>query len=333
MRIFILSLFLISSQAVFSQNAKFFVKKSSNDLYIEHKVQPKENWYSVGRIYFISPKEIAKYNATSMDKGLGIGQTLRIPLNATNFSQAPDAIKEGVPVYHSVQSKENLFRVVTGFGATVADIKKWNGLKSEQLNAGTDLVIGFLKSSVVAPVETLTSTAVISKEPVKPQEANVPINQATAIKPAAQASPVVDTKPKPAPVQKLTTEVQVKEPVPVSKPQEEKLGATGQFSSLFDQQSREGKQQKIENPVYGVFKSTSGWQDGKYYVLLNNVVPGTIVRILSKTTSKQLFAKVLGAVPAGKESEGMVMRMSNATQAALGLTEGNTGNVEVYWYN
>jgi hypothetical protein len=63
------------------------------------------------------------------------------------------------------------------------------------------------------------------------------------------------------------------------------------------------------------------------------VVPGTIVRITTKSTSKQLFAKVLGSVPAGKESEGMTMRMSNATQAALGLTEGSTGNVEVYWYN
>jgi len=295
MRIFIVCFLLILSQVVFSQKTKFFAQKSNNELYVEHKVQPKENWYSVGRLYFISPKEIAKFNATTIEKGLGIGQTLRIPLNATNFSQATDANKEGLPVYHTVQPKETFFRVVSGFGAAAADIKKWNGLKSEQLKAGTDLVIGFLRPAVAMPNET-APVAVATKEPAKSVASDVAINPATAVKPAAQM-------------------------------------VVGQFSALFEQQSKEGKQQKIENPVYGVFKSTSGWQDGKYYVLLNNVVPGTIVKILSKTTSKQLFAKVLGAVPAGKESEGMVMRMSNATQAALGLTEGSSGNVEVYWYN
>jgi LysM repeat protein len=295
MRIFIVCFLLILSQVVFSQKTKFFVQKSNNELYLEHKVQPKENWYSVGRLYFISPKEIAKFNATTIEKGLGIGQTLRIPLNASNFSQATDANKEGQPVYHSVQPKETFFRVVSGYGASAADIKKWNGLKSEQLKAGTDLVIGFLRPAVAMPNET-APVAVATNEPVKSVVSDVTINPATAVKPAAQV-------------------------------------VVGQFSALFEQQSKEGKQQKTENPVYGVFKSTSGWQDGKYYVLLNNVVPGTIVKILSKTTSKQLFAKVLGAVPAGKESEGMVMRMSNATQAALGLTEGSTGNVEVYWYN
>ena len=332
MRIFIVCFLLILSQVVFSQKTKFFAQKSNNELYVEHKVQPKENWYSVGRLYFISPKEIAKFNATTIEKGLGIGQTLRIPLNASNFSQATDANKEGLPVYHTVQPKETFFRVVSGFGAAAADIKKWNGLKSEQLKAGTDLVIGFLRPAVAMPNET-APVAVATIEPAKSVASDVAINPATAVKPVAQTLPVADTKPAPVPEPRSTVGVQAKEPVPASKPKMDLPVVVGQFSALFEQQSKEGKQQKIENPVYGVFKSTSGWQDGKYYVLLNNVVPGTIVKILSKTTSKQLFAKVLGAVPAGKESEGMVMRMSNATQAALGLTEGSTGNVEVYWYN
>ena len=133
MRIFIVSFILLLTQAVFAQKSKFMAQKKDKDLFIEHKVQPKENWYSVGRIYFISPKEIAKYNATSMDKGLSIGQTLRIPLYPSNFSQAPDASKEGVPVYHAIEPKETLFRVAAGYGAAAADIKKWNGLKIDSI--------------------------------------------------------------------------------------------------------------------------------------------------------------------------------------------------------
>lgn len=337
MRIYILGLVLLFVQFAFSQQPRFVAKKSGNDLYIEHKVQPKENWYSVGRIYFISPKDIAKYNATSIDKGLAIGQTLRIPLNAGNFTQSSVSQKDDVPVLHIVQPKETLFRVANGYGASVTDIKRWNQLRNEQLNAGTSLVIGFLRASNVLPAEQTVNTVpveVSSKDAV--QKPVVPAE--TAVKPAvapvqAAVKPVVAP-----PVQaaiKPATGSPVKEVAAAPKPQEQQSVAVmaGQFTALYEQQSKEGKQQILENPVYGVFKSTSGWQDGKYYVLLNNVVPGTIVKITCRTTGKQLYAKVLGAVPSGKESEGMAMRMSNASQAALGMTEGALANVELSWFN
>jgi hypothetical protein len=175
------------------------------------------------------------------------------------------------------------------------------------------LIIGYVKAMVPTPDETVV--AVVQAEQPKQQ---APVKQEAVKMPAvvqAGVKPVADIQPK---------ETTVGPVIPAG---------SGQFASLFQQQAREGKQQILENPVYGMFKSSSGWQDGKYYVLLNNVVPGTIVKISSKTTGKQLFAKVLGAVPAGKESEGMVMRMSNATQAALGMSEGVQGNVDLAWFN
>ncbi len=65
---------------------------------------------------------------------------------------------------------------------------------------------------------------------------------------------------------------------------------------------------------------------------MNNVVPGTVVKLVRKSMDKAVFAKVLGAVPPGKESEGLILRMSNAAIAALGL--GDTGNdVDLVWFN
>ena len=46
------------------------VQGISPGLYLVHTVQPKENWYSVGRIYNASPKQLAVYNAISMNKAL-----------------------------------------------------------------------------------------------------------------------------------------------------------------------------------------------------------------------------------------------------------------------
>jgi LysM repeat protein len=302
------------------QLTRYIVNKNGNDLFIEYKVQPKENWYSVGRLFFIGPKDIAKYNGLSMDKGLGIGQLLKIPLNETNFSQEPDANKTGTAVYHIVQSKETLFRLATEFGATTANISKWNGLKNDQLNAGASIVVGYLRPLEAAPVDQ-----VVAEKKLQAQSKIVSLNE----KPVPANEQKSDTKKVAENQQSLPNKSVDFQPVSTEKPQV----ASGQFGSYYEQQTREGKQQILENVVYGVFKSTSGWQDGKYYVLLNNVIPGTIVKIISKTNSKQLYAKVLGAVPAGKESEGMVMRMSNATQAALGIAEGSLSEVDLIWFN
>jgi len=63
------------------------VQKEGSKLFLDHTVAPKENWYSIGRLYNISPKEIAPFNGTTLDKPLSIGEHLKVPLEAVNFSQ------------------------------------------------------------------------------------------------------------------------------------------------------------------------------------------------------------------------------------------------------
>jgi LysM repeat protein len=345
MKTVLLSLILLISLSLMGQQPKFVVRNSGSQLYLEHKVAPKENWYSVGRIYFISPKEIAAFNQLSMDKGLGIGQLLKIPLRHENFSQSTAVENAGGKVVHVVQAKEGLYKLSNLYKIDKEVLKKMNGLSSDQVNAGTNLVIGYLLPSgesvvslaasnpakaapeVVKPPKVEEKELVVeekTKKPAPPPEAVASASQTSAkiIQPATPVKVVEETVEPVKPVAstpKSTTSL-------VAKPEK------SYFSSLFDQQSKEGKQQKLENSVYGVFKSTSGWQDGKYYVLMNNVVPGTVVKLVRKSTDKVVFAKVLGAVPPGKESEGMSLRMSNAAIAALGL--GETGNdVDLVWFN
>ena len=82
------------------------------------------------------------------------------------------------------------------------------------------------------------------------------------------------------------------------------------------------------NGQAGIFKSTSGWQDGKYYALMNNVTVGTVVRVTDPTTGKSVYTKVLGQLPEMKESAGLTIRISNAAAAELGQGEGRF-NVQV----
>ncbi len=345
MKTILLSFILLISISLMGQQQKFIVQNSGSQLYLEHKVAPKENWYSVARIYYISPKEIAAFNQLSMEKGLGIGQLLKIPLKPENFSQLAVNGNAGAKVVHVVQPKEGLYKLANLYHVDKELLKKMNGISSEQIKAGTNLVIGYLipsAESVVSvlpssPAKTTTETVILpkvaEKELIVEEKAKKPSAPPEAPMLSTQAS--AKSTQAPAPVKVVEQEVEVAKPVALATKSNNSLALKPEksyFSTLFEQQSKEGKQQKLENSVYGVFKSTSGWQDGKYYVLMNNVVPGTVVKLVRKSTEKVVYAKVLGAVPPGKESEGLALRMSNAAVAALGL--GDAGNdVDLVWFN
>ena len=72
----------------------------------------------------------------------------------------------------------------------------------------------------------------------------------------------------------------------------------------------------------GIFKSGSGWEDGKYYALVNNIPVGTIIRVTFSSTSKSIYAKVLGQLPEMKESQGLSLRISDAAASELGAEIG-----------
>jgi hypothetical protein len=97
--------------------------------------------------------------------------------------------------------------------------------------------------------------------------------------------------------------------------------AEGAFGGLFLEQSKGYPANNITGQAAS-FKSTSGWKDGKYYVLMNKVAPGTIVKLTVPSSNKSVYAKVLGEIPAGKENEGLIVRVSNAALAQLEVPEG-----------
>ncbi len=91
---------------LFAQTEELFMLKSGDKgLYVEHKITPKENFYSIGRLFNVPAKFIASFNSLDMAKGLSIGQIIRIPLTDTNFSQKNN---EGIPVYAKVPERKKV---------------------------------------------------------------------------------------------------------------------------------------------------------------------------------------------------------------------------------
>jgi hypothetical protein len=83
-----------------------------------------------------------------------------------------------------------------------------------------------------------------------------------------------------------------------------------------DQFNAKGKHKKHTSGLSKTFKTASGWSDGKYYILADDINPGTIVK-LTADNGKAVYAKVLWNMSDLKEGNDVDFRVSNATAAAL----------------
>ncbi|MEI8142262.1 MAG: hypothetical protein WCG90_05300 [Chitinophagia bacterium] len=90
----------------------------------------------------------------------------------------------------------------------------------------------------------------------------------------------------------------------------------GYFASLFSSQKKAATFQTL-NGTAAVFKSMSGWQDNKFYILTNELPVGTIVRITT-TDFKSICAKVINALP--EVGTAIQYRLNDAAAAILGVT-------------
>jgi len=201
---------------------------------------------------------------------------------------------------YKVQPKETLYSIAKKNHVYVSQLKKWNNLKDDNIKTGQVLIVGTQpeKPAVQAP-----SPEVIVKPGRPDNDPNQP--KATVTEPVAETKApvkVVEEKPKPATV--------VEEPAtaPVTNAPKE-----GYFKNEYKKNGQEAM------GTAATFKSASGWADKKFYVLMNKVDAGTIVRVSSN--NKTIYAKVLGALPDIKEDNGLLLRLSNAAASALGVAD------------
>jgi len=318
--------------ATYSQNTPLTIEGKSGKFYLVHTVVAKENWYSIGRLFNQGPHEIASFNNMSFDKPLEVGTILNIPLTTVNFDQkqAKSYGETLIPVYHTVEEKEWMFKISSIYNdVPVTSLEKWNKIKRDDLKKGTPLIVGFLRvktdqSPLAVGVTTnpvmgdqtadLQNKSVKPAEPSTAQSTNKPIQTGNSNIPV-QNNPKTVSTTVPNPNSASTTAI----PVSNTTERANNYAATHSNGGFFSvDYAGNGKS---ASGMAGTFKSTSGWTDGKYYALMNGISVGTIIRV-SGTNGKTVYAKVLGQLPEMKESNGLIVRISNAASAELGLGEG-----------
>jgi LysM repeat protein len=334
-----------------SQSNELIVQGQTGALYLDHTVVARETWYSIGRLYNFPPKELTAYNHLTLTQPLAIGQTVRIPLTAINFSQdgQKTPAETLVPVMHIVQEKEWMYRISVNHNKVpIPALEKWNHITGAQLHPGLHLIIGYLKVKTALsalatgggmPAGTgaggTTSPGVTSSETTPAANSTGRPAQTDGGKAAPVTKKPVDSTPV-APVAPVASVVSKPPAAKVVDNSASSTAAaattTGQFAphfngGVFKSDFSDGG--KSATGQSGIFKSTSGWQDGKYYALMNNVAVGTIIKVSDASTGKSVYAKVLGQLPDMKESAGLTVRLSNAAAAELGEGDATKFNVSV----
>ena len=198
----LVTLLLTSTTAVFASSLRdsIGVENNNGKKVILHKVDPKDNYYSLGRKYKVSPKAIIAYNNNAT---MQIGVVIKIPTDRpfleSSYNTPPKqqttapvvVVKPQVQQQHSsppimqpapvqqqqqtvatsnnvptqdykVSAGETLYSIAKRFGTTVEDITQINGLTSTTLAPGQVIKVRAGQGAApVAPVAQQTTTNVV----------------------------------------------------------------------------------------------------------------------------------------------------------------------------
>lgn len=299
MRIALLTVGFVLSSLYTTAQDRIVASSSPKGPVIEHIVTPKETLYGVSRMYNAKVAEIASTNGFDVNRSLIIGESLKIPLGASNLNQKE---KKGTPVYYTPGDGEGLLSVSKKFnGIPMKTLRDWNGLKTDVASKDKALVVGYLSGMNLKP----TSKPEMAKVEEKSKE--VAKKEVQPVKEVKKPEQVVEEKI----IAKQETRQIAKVPDPV-------IDESGFFKAAFEKTTNTALQNN-RTLMCGVFKTDAGWSDKKYYLLMDGLTPGTIVKVSNPQNNKAVYAKVLGSMKDVKYSEGLNLRISEAAGAVMQL--------------
>ena len=128
--------------ALHAQTDSLGIEERDGKVFVVHKVKSKQTLYSLARRYKTSVTEINNANP-ALANGLQVGQTLKIPFGGDLpfADDQPETTTVKETITHQVGEGETLFAISRRYGASVTQIKEWNGFTSNSLSLGQELKI------------------------------------------------------------------------------------------------------------------------------------------------------------------------------------------------
>ena len=279
---------------------------------ILHKLDPKDNFYSIGRRYNVSPKAIMKFNPNAK---MSIGNIIKVPTERSFVETIPPVVKtnparqnkpvqqpaetrpqqqqpaqqrqvqqqqnqpantttdNGSPTQYKVSPGETLYAISKRFNTSVEDIVKLNGLKSNNITPGQVILV---KSNGAAQVTEAQKQPATQNQSVQTQ----------------QTQSVVATRDSTSP----------------------------DSSHHINNANRFGIYEKDEKGV-ATWMDDDGLDPNKMLVLHRTAPIGTVIKITNVMTNRTTFAKVVGRFTDNEQTKDVIIVMTKNVATALGALD------------
>jgi LysM repeat protein len=346
--LFFISLTFLLNVHVFAQSVK----------YTDHTLVEGETLSVLASEYKTTVGDIMRLNGMHADSKLIVGQKIKIPSagqtvvrpgdTKTAATKARPDITTAKPVSapvtkkntsaaltHIVQPKETMYSISKKYGITVDQLQQWNYKKDNNLEEGEVLAVNVngIPEAVKKRKELSEQkpvTAVPDQTPPLLVKDTIKLDNVSTTKVEQQTSNDVKNE---------TKEIAVKQEerktappfIPEQKTDRPSNNAASDGTDNFFAKnfSASGKSENA-NGTAMIFKTASGWNDKKYYVLMNEAPSGSVVKI-SASNGNIVYAKVLWKLDNMKQNKGLQFRISEAAAAALNV-QGDKFPLTVQYY-
>ncbi len=284
--------------------------------FIIHQVDPKETLYSISRRYGVSVAMIIEQNPTA-DSGLAVGQQLKVPY-------VPKGNPEKGTVLHKVVAKETLFSIAKQYNLNIDDLKSWNNLKDNSISIGQELIVS--KKIIQPVVKTIDPRKLRGTHTVTAKETLFSISKmyGASVQQLKEWNKLSTDEVKPGqmlfvlpPVTNFDTfKAEVKRTeTPKTTNQEMKISETVI-----------GSDEVHERGEAALMDGTDG--NRKYLAQHKTVKAGTIMKVRSEATNREVFVRVIGPL---NEDDSTVIKISKSAFDRLGAVDPKF-RVEVVYY-
>ncbi|MBX2890428.1 MAG: LysM peptidoglycan-binding domain-containing protein [Saprospiraceae bacterium] len=131
-----------------------------------HVVQPGDSLASIARAYNVDRKLLLLWNKLQDPAQIKVCDKIWVTAPPEPTTPATTG-----PRYHEVQKGETLFGIARKYNVTVANIKHWNKLQGDDIQAGQQLALG--------PLPAQTTTGIPANHTLTPPATSAPPNPAT----------------------------------------------------------------------------------------------------------------------------------------------------------
>lgn len=288
------------------------VENNNGKKVILHKLDPKDNYYSLGRKYGVNPKVIQQFNNNA---NLQIGHVIKVPTERSIVESVPVITKTETPVQAQVKTPAN--QAATQQTSGKKDEPKTTPVTNQPSTVQETAAQAVTQQQYkVSAHETLYS---IAKRFNTTVDAITSLNKLTSTNLTAGQVLLVPNGVQPAQVQQDVTATA--------------NTTTGHADNVRSDSSHlvADSLNRHISPKYGVYEKNergiATWiddasLDANKQLILHRTAPiGTVMRITNPMNGKSTFAKVVGRFTDSESTRDAIVVMTKNTAKALGALD------------